>query len=130
MIMTTLYIILALFAGIWIGWKAQEILFSMTFGKMLEEAGVTDKDLSKFLDHHKDHLDLEEESELTKVEIRLEQMGNQIYAYRKDDDTFLAQGHDRAELIDRISKRINNVKLIIAEDDGAGLIRDAERTHG
>jgi hypothetical protein len=33
-------------------------------------------------------------------------------------------------LIDRISKRIDNVKLIIAEDDGAGLIRDAERTHG
>jgi bifunctional ADP-heptose synthase (sugar kinase/adenylyltransferase) len=130
MIMTTLYIILALFAGIWIGWKAQEILFSMTFGKMLEEAGVTNKDLSKFLDHHKDQLDLEEESELTKVEIRLEQMGDQIYAYRKDNDTFLAQGHDRAELIDRISKRINNVKLIIAEDDGAGLIRDAERTHG
>jgi hypothetical protein len=130
MIMTTLYIILALFAGIWIGWKAQEILFSMTFGKMLEEAGVTNKDLDKFLNHHKDQLGIEEESELTKVEIRLEQMGDQIYAYRKDNDTFLAQGHDRAELIDRISKRINNVKLIIAEDDGAGLIRDAERTHG
>jgi hypothetical protein len=130
MIMTTLYIILALFAGIWIGWKAQEALFSITFGKMLEEAGVTNKDLDKFLDHHKDQLGFEEESELTKVEIRLEQMGNQIYAYRKSDDTFLAQGQDRAELIDRISKRINNVKLVIAEDDGAGLIRDAERTHG
>jgi hypothetical protein len=124
MIMTTLYIILALFAGIWIGWKAQEILFSMTFGKMLEEAGVTNKDLDKFLDHHKDHLDIEEDSELTNVEIRLEQMGDQIYAYRKDNDTFLAQGHDRAELIDRISKRINNVKLVIAEDDGADLIKN------
>jgi hypothetical protein len=124
MIMTTLYIILALFAGIWIGWKAQEALFSITFGKMLEEAGVTNKDLDKVLDHHKDQLDIEEESELTKVEIRLEQMGDQIYAYRKDDDMFLAQGHDRAELIDRISKRINNVKLIIAEDDGADLIKN------
>ena len=124
MIMTTLYIILALFAGIWIGWKAQEALFSITFGKMLEEAGVTNKDLDKFLDHHKDQLGIEEESELTKVEIRLEQMGDQIYAYRKDNDTFLAQGHDRAELIDRISKRINNVKLVIAEDDGADLIKN------
>ena len=128
--MTTLYIILALLAGIWIGWKAQEIMFSMTFSKMLEEAGVTDKDLGKFLDHHKDHLDLDEESELPNLEVRLERMGDQIYAYRKDDDQFLAQGRDRAELIDRISKRIDNVKLIIAEDDGAGLIRDAERTHG
>jgi hypothetical protein len=124
MIMTTLYIILALFAGIWIGWKAQEALFSITFGKMLEEAGVTNKDLDKFLDHHKDQLGFEEDSELTKVEIRLEQMGDQIYAYRKDNDTFLAQGHDRAELIDRISKRINNVKLVIAEDDGADLIKN------
>lgn len=128
--MTTLYIILALLAGIWIGWKAQEIMFSMTFGKMLEEAGVTDKDLTKFLDHHKDKLDLEPESELTNLEIRLEKMGDQIYAYRKDDDMFLAQGRDRAELIDRISKRIDNVKLVISEDDGAGLIRDAERPHG
>lgn len=124
MIMTTLYIILALFAGIWIGWKAQETLFTMTFDKMLEESGVTEKDLDKLLDHHKDHLDFGEESKLPNVEIRLEQIGNQIYAYRKDDDQFLAQGHDRAELIARISKRINNVKLIIAEDDGAGLIKE------
>lgn len=121
--MTTLYIILALAAGIWIGWKAQEIMFSMTFDKMLEESGVTDKDLDQLLDHHKDHLNLGEEPQLTPVEIRLEQHGDLIYAYRKDNDLFLAQGRDRAELIERIGQRINNVRLIIAEDDGADLIR-------
>jgi hypothetical protein len=127
--METLWIIAALIVGIYLGWRLNDALTKITFKTMIEEAGLTNKDLEKFLDHHKDRLD-QSTDELEPLEVVLEQHGDQIYAYRKDDDTFLAQGHDRVELIDRISKRINNVKLIIAEDDGAGLIRDAERTHG
>jgi hypothetical protein len=127
--METLWIITALIVGIYLGWRINDALTKFTFKTMIEEAGITPKDLDQFLDHHKDRLD-QSKDELEPLEVVLEQHGDQIYAYRKDNDTFLAQGHDRVELIDRISKRINNVKLIIAEDDGAGLIRDAERTHG
>jgi hypothetical protein len=60
---------------------------------------------------------------LTVVEITLEQQGNQIFAYRKDDSTFLGQGNDKATLIDAIAHRMKDVRLVISEEDGADLLQ-------
>jgi hypothetical protein len=121
--METLWIITALIVGIYLGWRINDALTRLTFKTMIEEAGITPKDLDQFLDHHKDRLD-QSKDELEPLEVVLEQHGDQIYAYRKSDDTFLAQGHDRKELIDRLTQRLSNVKLIIAQEDGADLIQN------
>jgi len=121
--METLWIIIALIVGVYLGWRINEALTRFTFKAMIEEAGITPKDLDQFLDHHKDRLD-QSTDELEPLEVVLEQHGDQIYAYRKSDDTFLAQGHDRKELIDRLTLRLSNVKLIIAQEDGADLIQN------
>jgi hypothetical protein len=121
--METLWIIAALIFGVYLGWRLNDALTRITFKTMIEEAGITPKDLDQILDHHKDRLD-QSTDELEPLEVVLEQHGDQIYAYRKSDDTFLAQGHDRKELIDRLTLRLSNVKLIIAQEDGADLIQN------
>jgi hypothetical protein len=60
---------------------------------------------------------------LEPVEITLEQHQGVIYAYRKDTQQFLGQGTDRQGLIDSISKRMTDVRLIIDNADGADLLR-------
>jgi hypothetical protein len=57
------------------------------------------------------------------MEIKLEQHQGVIYAYRIDDGQFLGQGVDRDELIESLKKNLANVRLIIAEEHGAKLIR-------
>ncbi len=62
-------------------------------------------------------------TELDPLEITIEQHQGVLYAYRKDTQQFLGQGTDREGLIDSISKRMTNVRLIIDQEDGADLLR-------
>lgn len=97
--------------------------------EMLKDLGVTNEDLTRLLkkQHEKLGLTMEEdtssEPQLEVIEVRLEQHQGQLYAFRKDNDTFLGQGVDRDSLIDHISKRMKNVKLVISHDDGGELLQ-------
>jgi len=92
----------------------------------LRRAGVTPdrlqdimKDLQKEIDQAED-----ETSKFPKLEIKVEQHGELMFAYRKDSGLFLAQGKTRDELIVMISEKMANVTLVIAEADGAALIKE------
>jgi hypothetical protein len=93
---------------------------------LLERAGVTPEKLEQIM------LDLQQEiqpesktlKEFPDLEVTIEQHSNTLYAFRKDNDQFLAQGKDREELIEMISKKVSNVTLVIAEADGAALIKE------
>jgi hypothetical protein len=57
------------------------------------------------------------------VEVKLEQHGGQIFAYRKSDDTFLAQGTDRDSLIERLNQTMRPCRILIDKEDGADLLQ-------
>jgi hypothetical protein len=57
------------------------------------------------------------------LEVTIEQHQGVLYAYRKDTKQFLGQGTDREGLIDSISKRMTDVRLIIDQQDGADLLQ-------
>lgn len=58
------------------------------------------------------------------VEITLEQHNDVIYAYRKSDSQFLAQGQDRDALIQHLNHTFaNGARLIVREQDGAALVK-------
>jgi hypothetical protein len=67
-----------------------------------------------------------EEAEGTKdptvVDVKLEQQGTQIFAYRKSDDQFLAQGTDADSLIERLNQNLTPCKVVVAKEDGADLL--------
>lgn len=119
------YFIVAIVA-FYIGWKLQEKLMWFTFGKMMREAGVSNKDLDQFINHWAPSLKKEGVFAVTEepqIEVRLEQHNQTLYAYRKDNEEFLGQGADQEELFKRIAERFQNVKFVIRKDDGAELLQ-------
>jgi hypothetical protein len=112
--------------GWYIGSKVQFWLDQITFKHILEDLGVTNKQLTGLISQD-DIPDVNQNAadgaQLTPLEITLEQHQGVIYAYRKDNKQFLGQGTDQAGLIDSISKRMTDVRLIIDQQDGADLLQ-------
>jgi hypothetical protein len=112
--------------GWYIGSKVQFWLDQITFKHILEDLGVTNKQLTGLITS--DELpavnqNTADGNTLTPLEITLEQHQGVIYAYRKDNQQFLGQGTDRQGLVDSISKRMTDVRLIIDQADGADLLQ-------
>jgi hypothetical protein len=115
----------ALLGGM-VGYRIADHLHKTVLADLLERAGVTPEKLEQIM------LDLQQEiqpesktlKEFPDLEVTIEQHSNTLYAFRKDNDQFLAQGKDREELIEMISKKVSNVTLVIAEADGAALIKE------
>lgn len=109
--------LLCFFAGFYVGWKINDSFTRFTFGKMLEEAGVTNRDLDKFMSHWKPKIEAETgvTSELPEIEIKVEKHGSELYAFRKDNDQFLGQGPTKEALVEAMGKRLNNVRCSIVE---------------
>ena len=58
------------------------------------------------------------------ISVRVEKHSDQLYAYRKDTDEFLAQGQDIEQLKVLIGQKVRrSVRLIITDEDGADLVR-------
>ena len=123
MAMIELIIVFAL--GWIIGWKINDAVRTTAIRHLLKELGVTDQDLRAAAarngimlvdapDTAADH---------TVVEIRLEQEGNQIYAYRKSDSAFLGQGSDTDSLIERLNQLLTPCRVVVSKEDGADLLQ-------
>jgi hypothetical protein len=61
---------------------------------------------------------------MIEIPITLEQHGGQLYAYRKDTSEFLAQAPDLEQLKTAVGLKLkHSVRLVIADEDGADLVR-------
>jgi hypothetical protein len=125
--MDNLIALIIVFAfGWYIGSRVQFWFDQITFKHILEDLGITNKQLTGLIASD-DIPDVKENAAdgngLTPLEITLEQHQGVIYAYRKDNKQFLGQGTDQQGLIDSISKRMTDVRLIIDSADGADLLQ-------
>lgn len=67
--------------------------------------------------------DLEGTKDETVVDVKLEQQGTEIFAYRKSDNQFLAQGSNADTLIERLNQNLTPCKVVVAQEDGADLLQ-------
>ena len=120
-------IILAVTAFVF-GWVAGALITTIkqaqAFKSILQDLGVTTEQLLAL----KRKIDRKEEPQAEPreniVEVTLEQHNDVIYAYRKSDSQFLAQGQDRDQLIQHLNHTFaNGARLIIREADGAHLVK-------
>ena len=121
-----LELVIVFILGAVIGGRLTHDMMMSATKRLLQDLGIKERDLRRFAEQQGITLpDTPQDAadELTVVEITLEQQGNQIFAYRKDDSTFLGQGHDKESLIDAIAHRMKDVRLVIAEEDGADLLQ-------
>jgi hypothetical protein len=116
-----LEIILVLILGIVIGMKVSSYIQLMAMKQLLQDLGIKDQDLKDLIKRNLGEED--QEPGLEVVEVKLEQHQGVIYAYRKDNDTFLGQGADRDSLIQRLNETMTSCKVIVTQQDGADLLQ-------
>jgi hypothetical protein len=117
-----IYLLVGFALGYSLGTVITTIRTARAFKSILEDLGVTTEQLLKL----RDKIDQPEAKPQAdaEIEIRLETHNGQIYAYRKDNSQFLAQGPDRDRLIQHLNYTFaNGARLIIREQDGAELVK-------
>ena len=118
---------IAAVVGIFIGWQAASRVHLDGFRQLLRALKVTEQDLLramiKIQSREWQPEDLEGAKDSTIVDVKLEQQGTQIFAYRKSDDQFLAQGTDAASLIARLNENLTPCRVVVAQEDGADLLQ-------
>jgi hypothetical protein len=114
------------FAIGWIlGWKINDALRTTAMRQLLKELGVTEKDLRAAAARNGIQIvdAPDTAADETVVDVKLEQVGTAIYAYRKSDDQFLAQGSDADTLIERLTQNLTPCRVVVAKEDGADLLQ-------
>ena len=119
-------IIIAGLIGIFIGWQAAKRVHLQGFRDLLRALKVTEQDLTRAMARIQSGEWQPEDHEGTKegtvVDVRLEQVGTAIFAYRKSDDQFLAQGTDADSLIERLTQNLTPCRVVVAQEDGGDLL--------
>lgn len=123
--MTELFI--ATLLGIFIGWQAAKRVHLQGFREILRALKVTEQDLLRAMIKIQSgewQLNAPEGAkDDTIVDVKLEQQGTEIYAYRKSNNQFLAQGTDADSLIERLNQNLTPCKVVVAQEDGADLLQ-------
>lgn len=115
--------LIGLAVGIFVGHRVSDRIHQAVMPDMFRRLGVTPDQLEQVMkDLKKEIGDEDTKEEFPQVEIRIEQHGEQLYAFRKDNDEFLGQGPTKEALIERMGEKLRNVRLSISKEDGADLI--------
>lgn len=114
-------------AAFWIGWKTSQMWHLISFKELLTQLKVTPQDLQAVARDEEASLDKSDaepnaDRKLPQLEIRIEQHPEGLFAYQLSDGLFIAQGRDRVELMENLVHNLNNVRVIVAKEDGADLI--------
>ena len=112
--------------GILVGWTASKRVHLDGFRQLLRALKVTEQDLLQAMIKIQSREWQLDEDEGAKdpavVEVKLEQQGTEIFAYRKSDNQFLAQGSNADSLIERLNQNLTPCKVVVAQEDGADLL--------
>ena len=113
--------------GIIVGWHSAKTVHLDGFRQLLKALKVTEEDLLRAMIRIQSKEWQLEDTEGTKdptvVDVKLEKVGTAIFAYRKSDDQFLAQGTDADSLIERLNQNLTPCRVVVAQEDGADLLQ-------
>jgi len=115
--------------GCLLGWKICDIWTRVMIKELLEDMGLTDQQQKLLREKcvtelRSAGLEVEDdESEIPEIEVTLEQHQGVIFAYSKDDGSFMAQGKTRDELFNALRARYKEIRCVVAAENGAELLR-------
>jgi hypothetical protein len=125
--MDMIELIIVAAVGILIGWQAASRVHLDGFRQLLRALKITEQDLLRAMvkiQSSEWQLDDDEgATDSTVVDVKLEQVGTEIFAYRKSDNQFLGQGQDSQGLIERLNQNLTPCKVVVAKEDGADLLQ-------
>lgn len=110
--------------GFAVGWRICNRFHENMMSEILKSAGVTADQLETAILKIQQDLPEDHEDAMPSVEVRIEQHGASLYAFRVDTDQFLGQGIDRDELIARIIElNKTSFKMVVSQENGADLLQ-------
>ena len=118
---TFIYIVISFI----VGWKVSAWVQTYITKQILEDLGVTDKQLLKAI------ADMEADKpeaidNRTTVELKIETHGGHLYAFELATDTFVSQAADPDSLVDTLFKRYPvNTRIVIQRENGGDLVESA-----
>lgn len=119
--------VLIVVVSFWLGNRWATAFHQKIFREILRELGITEQQLKDLMLRQQQQLagltPQEPTADLTVVEVRLEQIGDVLYAYRKSDHQFLGQGADQDTLIARLTENLTPCRVVIYKEDGADLLQ-------
>ena len=125
--MDMIELIIAAAVGIFIGWRASSRVHLDGFRQLLRALKITEQDLLRAMVKIQSKEwqldDVEGAKDGAVVDVKLEQVGTEIFAYRKSDNQFLGQGQDSQTLIERLNQNLTPCKVVVAQEDGADLLQ-------
>lgn len=110
--------------GLWIGSRVSAAWMRLTMRELFKDLGITDEQLREVL--RRNGVDIEEPTR-PEVEVRIERHQGVLFAYRCDTQEFLGQGSSQVDLVASITRRLQGVRLVIREENGADLL---QKSHG
>jgi hypothetical protein len=132
--MELLTFLLGIFLGTIFGFRAAQRFYITAFRKLLEVLNVSNQDLIRAVKktagpelliqiQEIEEAQREQPREHAQIEIRVEKVQDQLYAYRVDNDVFIGQGATPDDLIARIAERYKNTKFTVPKDHGAEFMK-------
>lgn len=94
--------LITLILGFVLGWTICKFWMATVFRTILSELGVKDKQLHDLLERETE----EAKPATSVVDIEVELVGSRLYAYRKDNNSFLGYGDSAKELVDVLVKQL------------------------
>ena len=120
-------VVMSIIMALYLGFKAGEAWYLYTFRQILEDLNIKNTDLRKLAESKGialSEVPAEDDlgSDLPILEVRIEQHPEGLFAYRKADDSFIAQGKDRTILMENLVNNLTNVRVVVYKEDGADFI--------
>jgi len=109
-----------------VGWRVCNSFHTSLTKDLLKAVGVGESQLKQAILNLQAELPQGTEPALPGVEVRVEQVGNQLYVYRLDTDEFLCQGATRDDIVNCLSTRFHkDFKIIVSEEHGAKYLKES-----
>jgi len=120
------WLLVGLLAGGFVGFKIAEHIHTTIFRDILMKLKVSESDMRSMMRDLQEDLPEDHEDAMPRVEVKVEQVNDQLYVYRLDTMEFLCQGANREAVLTCLSERFHkDFKIILSEEHGAKYLKES-----
>jgi uncharacterized protein YihD (DUF1040 family) len=124
--MELIWLLVGALAGGYAGFKISEQIHTTIFKDILMKLKVSESDMRSMIQDLQEDLPEDHEDAMLRIEVKVEQHGNQLFVYRLDTDEFLCQGADREAVLTCLAQRFNkDFKIVLSEEHGAQYLKES-----